>query len=60
MKAMWIAFGFSVVIAFVADYGLNFAGYSTQENQHRLLCGLTSKNKGKNTPPDAAAACWCR
>ena len=31
MKAMWIAFGFSVVIAFVADYGLTFAGYSTQE-----------------------------
>ena len=31
MKAMWIAFVCSALIAIGADYGLDYAGYSTQE-----------------------------
>ena len=31
MKAMWIAFACALAIAFIADFGLSFAGYSIQE-----------------------------
>ena len=41
MKAMWIAFACSLLIAFGADYGLDFAGYSTQEKTTSSSVRLT-------------------
>ena len=41
MKAMWIAFVCSLFIAFGADYGLDFVGYSTQEKTTSSSVRLT-------------------